>query len=80
LLRLDQGDEAEAKTARSRVKNLAEKIAAIRVRRARCKEMSAHLDTTGENQVTLTDPDSRAMAAHGCRRNWPDDRSGCDNP
>ena len=64
LKRLDQSDEAEAKTAGSRVKNLAEKIAAIRARRTRCKEMLAHLDKTGEDQISLTDPDSRAMAAH----------------
>jgi transposase len=64
LQRLDQSDEAEAKTAGSRVKNLAEKIAAIRARRTRCKEMLAHLDKTGEDQISLTDPDSRAMAAH----------------
>ena len=64
LQRLDQGDEAEAKTAGSRVKNLAEKIAAIRARRTRCKEMLEHLDKTGEDQISLTDPDSRAMAAH----------------
>jgi transposase len=64
LQRLDQSDEAEAKTAGSRVKNLAEKIAAIRTRRDRCKEMLAHLDKTGEDQISLTDPDSRAMAAH----------------
>jgi len=64
LQRLDQGDEAEAKAAGSRVKNLAEKIAAIRARRTRCKEMLALLDKTGEDQISLTDPDSRAMAAH----------------
>ena len=64
LQRLDQGDEAEARTAGSRVKNLAEKIAAIRERRTRCQQMLAHLDNTGEDQISLTDPDSRAMAAH----------------
>ncbi len=64
LQRLDQGDEAEAKTAGSRVKNPAEKIAVIRSRRTRCTEMLAHLDKTGEDQISLTDPDSRAMAAH----------------
>jgi transposase len=64
LQRLDQGDEAEARTAGSRVKNLAEKIAAIRERRTRCKQMLAHLDNTGEDQISLTAPDSRAMAAH----------------
>src|ERR1700712_3053302 len=64
LQRLDQGDEAEAGTAGSRVKNLAEKIAAICARRTRCKEMLGHLDKTGADQISLTDPDSRAMAAH----------------
>jgi hypothetical protein len=43
---------------------LAEKIAAIRERRTRCKDMLAQLDQTGEDHISLTDPDSRAMAAH----------------
>src|SRR5271170_1123001 len=64
LQRLDQGDATEAKTGGARVKNLAEKIAAVRERRTRCKEMLAELDRTGEDQISLTDPDSRAMAAH----------------
>ena len=64
LQRLDQSDAAESKTTGSRVENLAEKIAAIRARRTRCQEMLAQLDRTGEDQISLTDPDSRAMAAH----------------
>ena len=64
LQRLDRSDASESTTGGSRVKNLAEKIAAIRQRRARCEEMLAHLDRTGEEQISLTDPDSRAMAAH----------------
>jgi transposase len=64
LQRLDQSDAAETKTGGSRVRNLAEKIAAIRERRTRCKDMLAQLDRTGEDQISLTDPDSRAMAAH----------------
>src|ERR1700710_3088635 len=64
LQRLDQSDAAESKTAGSRVNNLAEKIAAIRARRTRCQDMLAQLDRTGEDQISLTDPDSRAMAAH----------------
>ena len=64
LQRLDQSDASEITTGGSRVKNLAEKIAAIRQRRTRCEEMLAHLDQTGEEQISLTDPDSRAMAAH----------------
>jgi transposase len=64
LQRLDQSDATENKTGGSRVANLAEKIAAIRTRRTRCKEMLAQLDKTGDDQISLTDPNSRAMAAH----------------
>ena len=64
LQRLDQSDAAESTTAGSRVENLAEKIAATRTRRTRCQDMLAQLDRTGEDQISLTDPDSRAMAAH----------------
>jgi transposase len=64
LQRLDQSDATESKTGGSRVKNLAEKIAAIGERRTRCKVMLEQLERTGEEQISLTDPDSRAMAAH----------------
>jgi len=64
LQRLDHADDAETGTSGSRVENLAEKIAAVRGRRERCQEMLAELDRTGESQISLTDPDSRAMAAH----------------
>jgi hypothetical protein len=60
LQRLDQSYADEAKATGSRVKNLAEKIAAIRERRA----MVEQLERTGEDQISLTDPDRRAMAAH----------------
>src|SRR5215472_1342094 len=64
LQRLDSRDASEATTSGTRVKHLAEKLAAIRERRARCQAMLAELDRTGESQVSLTDPDSRAMGAH----------------
>jgi transposase/IS5 family transposase len=64
LQRLDHADAAETGTSGSRVENLAEKIAAVRGRRERCQEMLAELDRTGESQISLTDRDSRAMAAH----------------
>jgi transposase len=64
LQRLDTSDATERQAGGSRVKNLAEKMAAVRDRRTRCQEMLAELDRTGENQISLTDPDSRAMAAH----------------
>jgi transposase len=63
LQRLDRSDAAESTTGGSRVASLAEKIAALRTRRARCQDRLAELDRTGEDQVSLTDPDSRAMAA-----------------
>lgn len=64
LQRLDQSDAAEQSAGGARVENLVEKIAAVRERRDRCEAMLAELDRTGENQISLTDPDSRAMAAH----------------
>lgn len=64
LARLDQGDADETKTAGSRVRNLGEKIAALQKRRGRYTAMLAELDRTGAEQISLTDPDSRAMAAH----------------
>jgi hypothetical protein len=56
LQRLDKSDAIESGKDGSRVKNLAEKIAAIRERRERHKEMLAELDQTGESQISLTDP------------------------
>src|SRR5208283_2345603 len=64
LKRLDAGDAEERATGGSRVKNLAEKIEALKKKR---DEYAAHLsalEKSGESQVSLTDPDSRAMAAH----------------
>jgi hypothetical protein len=64
LQRLDESDALESRTGGARVKNLADKIAAISKRRERHKDMLAELDRTGESQISLTDPDSRSMAAH----------------
>jgi len=64
LRRLDRSDESEAAKTGARVRDLAEKIAAITARRARCQAMLEQLERTGEEQISLTDPDSRAMAAH----------------
>ena len=51
LGRLDQGDAAESAAAGTRVKNLAEKIAALRDRRDRHQALLAELDRTGETQI-----------------------------
>ena len=65
LKRLDEGDVEDGATGGgARTKNLAEKIAALNEKRGRYQAMLAQLDRTGEDQISLTDPDSRAMAAH----------------
>jgi transposase/IS5 family transposase len=64
LQRLDDDDAAEAGTSGARVENLAKKIEALREKRGRYGAMLADLERTGESQISLTDPDSRAMAAH----------------
>jgi len=65
LRRLDEGDVAEGGTGGgSRVHNLSEKIEAIRGKRDRLGALLAELERTGESQISLTDPDSRAMAGH----------------
>ena len=64
VLKPMQSDAVEQATGGSRFENLREKIAAVRERRDRYQEMLAELERTGEDQISLTDPDSRAMAAH----------------
>jgi hypothetical protein len=59
--RLDEGEVEEGGTGGgARTKNLAETIAVLREKRGHYEVMSAEL----EAQISLTDPDSRAMAAH----------------
>src|SRR6516162_4654682 len=60
LQRLDEGDAAEQGTSGA----LAEKIAALSKKRGRYGAMLKQLERTGEDQISLTDPDSPAMAAH----------------
>ena len=64
LTRLDAGDAEERATGGSRVKNLAEKIEALNKKRGEYAAHLAALEKSGENQVSLTDPDSRAMATY----------------
>jgi transposase len=65
LARLDASDAEDGASAGGvRTQNLTEKIKALRKKRDRYEAMLARLDRTGEDQISLTDPDSRAMAAH----------------
>ena len=64
LKRLDEGDVAENGTHGALTKNLAEKIEALRKKRGEYEALRGRLERSGEDQISLTDPDSRAMAAH----------------
>ncbi len=58
---------ATSKTGRQaaeHAREFGEKIAALGEKRRRYDAMVAQLERTGEDQISLTDPDSRAMAAH----------------
>ncbi|PIL17833.1 hypothetical protein P775_22850, partial [Puniceibacterium antarcticum] len=60
LKQLDDVDKDDTIPA-AHVDNLEEKIAAIKERRARLELHRAELDASGEDQLSLTDPDARAM-------------------
>jgi transposase len=62
LQRLDRCDMQEAEPGAARVDRLTEKIATLRTQQMRCHAMLQELERTGESQISLTDPDSRAMA------------------
>jgi transposase len=64
MKRLDEGDAAEKATDGARVKNLAEKIEGLRKKRGEYDAMLKDLERAGGDQISLSDPDSRAMAAH----------------
>ena len=65
LERLDQSDAEDGAThGGARTKKLAEKFAALQAKRGRYEAIIRRLERTGEDQISLTDPDSRAMAAH----------------
>jgi hypothetical protein len=61
LKQLHASDTREHRTEGSRVKNLAEKIEALKSKRGEYAAHLATLETSGESQISLTDPDSRAM-------------------
>ena len=64
LTRLDRTDAEENVASGCRAKNLTEKIAALKERKTRHEGLLEELERTGQSQVSLTDPDSRAMASH----------------
>ena len=62
LERLDHCDVQESEPNAARTERLKEKIATLRTQQMRCQAMLQELERSGESQISLTDPDSRAMA------------------
>src|SRR5512144_2238513 len=62
LSRLDRTDAEEDGASGRPAKNLTEKIAALKERKTRHEGLLKELERSGESQVSLTDPDSRASS------------------
>ena len=58
---MDAADAADESPSKGRVRDLAQKIAALRERRARLETHRKALQESGEEQLSLTDPDAQAM-------------------
>ena len=58
---MDAADMADASPSKGRVRDLAQKIAALRERQARLETHRKALQESGEAQLSLPDPDARAM-------------------
>ena len=64
IARLNRADSGEDAASVERSTLLAGKIASLRKRREKHGALLAQLIESGESQISLTDPDARAMAAH----------------
>ena len=62
MKQLDAGDADEEKAGSGSRGALAEKIATIKSKRGRHKALLEELERSGQAQISLTDPDARAMA------------------
>lgn len=66
LAELDRADEVLEKTGTSlpeaRIERVSRKLAHLENEAARLKAVETRMDTTGETQVSLSDPDARSMA------------------
>ena len=59
---LDAGDRAEEDAAPAAKERLADKLAVLRERMAELKAIGERLEAAPDGQISLTDPDARAMA------------------
>jgi len=65
---LDVGDRAEADATPPTKERLADKLVALRKRMAELKAVGERLEAASDGQISLTDPDARAMATAAERR------------
>jgi transposase len=65
LADLDTADRQEGEAAEARAGKLKDKIATLRVQMQALKAMEAEVAASPDGQVSLTDPDARAMATSG---------------
>ena len=65
LEQLDQADEEEKDVHKPSAEELREKIEAMKGRRAQLREMQDQLEQSNQSQISLSDPDSRAMPIGG---------------
>jgi len=66
LRQLDSADRQEASQARAtKIARLREKIAKLKVEMQRLSGLKARMLATADQQISLTDPDSRSMATSG---------------
>ncbi|WP_162085124.1 IS1182 family transposase [Sulfuriferula nivalis] len=67
LTAMDTADRQPADIAEARTTRLKEKMATMKVRLEQLKEIKAQLDQVPSGQISLTDPDARAMATSTSR-------------
>ena len=64
LKEMDEADAQDPGGSTASVNDLASKIESLRQRRATLQAHGETLEESGESQLSLTDPDARAMDAH----------------
>jgi len=62
LAELDAADRAETGPARPRIERLTERLASLRGRFLELEEIGRQLESAPDGQISLSDPDARAMA------------------
>jgi hypothetical protein len=62
---LKELDEADKNEQQEKVKNISEKIIRLKTQRIKYENLTAHLEQSGEPQVSTTDADARALLVHG---------------